>query len=229
MSKINIDWTDMKANANLDETLFFYTKDDNFIINNLLCGTLGSVWDIVKLIISDNVGMIKEHEEGVRTLDKKSIDRFQSRIYEKLDDEAKAKIVTTAKKDIFVILNAMKQIKNEIMLYRIVSTNSPYRAHGKTLSYNVDEIVEFKNISSTSIVPFREFAGEIDFYEYRITVPKGGYVLELDELYHNEEGEVLLPPMKCKITNITNGDKENLKGIIDLEYIDRLAVNIDQL
>ena len=225
MSKTNIDWTDTITNMELDETLFFYAKDDNFIINNLLCGTLDSVWEVVELVVNDNKGMLKEHEDGVRTLDKKSIERFQSRIYEKIDDEAKAKIIKTAKNDISIILNAMKPTKNKIMLYRIISITSPFRAHSKSLSHNVNDIVEFKNISSTSIAPFREFAGDTDFYEYEITVPENGYVLELDELCHNEDGEVLLPPMKCKITNIRTSDNEKCKGIIELEYIEKLPIN----
>jgi hypothetical protein len=209
----------------LEETIFFYTRNDYLIINNLLCGNMKHLWEVAEMVNNDSKGMLKEHEDGVRTLDMKSIERYQNRIYEKLDDKAKAKILKIAKDDISNILSAMKPIKNEIILYRTVW----YVRIGDVLPrYNVNEIVEFKIISSTSVTPYREDEGN-DFYRYEITVPKNGSVLELDRFdgfIRNEDGEVLLPPMKCKVINTRNSDNINCRGIIELEYLEKLPANI---
>ena len=51
-------------------------------------------------------------------------------------------------------------------------------------------------------------------------------MLELDQFEcHNEDGEVLLPPMKCKVRNIRHSDNEKCKGIIELELLEQLPVN----
>jgi hypothetical protein len=221
--------------VDLEETIGFWARNDFAIINSLLVGNINNLWEIAEIAYKDNKDMLKEHEDGVRTLDEKSIESLQSRIIEKLDDETKAKILKTAKNDILNILNAMKPTKNKIMLYRtawIPKTGNihhtyQYAYQYDSLRYNVNDILEFKIISSTSITPYREDAGR-EFYRYEITVPKNGFVLELDQFpsVRNEEGEVLLPPMKCKVKNIRNSDNEKCRGIIELEYIEKLPANI---
>lgn len=212
---------------NLEETIFFYTKNDYLIINNLLCGNINLVWKFAELANCDSKGMLKEHDDKVRTLDKKSIERFQNRIYEVLDDKSKAKIIKTAKIDILNILNAMQPAESEITLYRTVWHEKS--EIGDLLSrYKIDDLVEFKIISSTSINPYMEDAG-YDFYRYEITIPKNTLILELDQFepfVRNEDGEVLLPPMKCKVKNIRYSDNQYCRGIIELEYIEKLPINI---
>ena len=95
----------------LEETIFFYTRNDYLIVNNLLCGNMDRLWQVAEIVNNDSKGVLKEHEEGERTLDEKSIERYQNRIYEKLDEETKIKIVKTAKDDISNILGAMKPLK----------------------------------------------------------------------------------------------------------------------
>jgi hypothetical protein len=204
---------------NIEETIFFYTRNDYLIINNLLCGNINRLWQAAEIANNDSKGVLKEHKDGKRTLDKKSIKRYQSRIYKKLDDETKAKILKIARNDILNILGAMKPIKNKVVLYRNVRTDDvlPH--------YNLNDIVEFKIISSTFIVPSDP---DYDFYRYEITVPKNGFVLELDQFnsfVRNEDGEVLLPPMKCRIKNAHNNNGI-CKGVIELEYLEKLPVNI---
>jgi hypothetical protein len=204
----------------LEETIFFYTRNDYLIVNNLLCGNLDRLWQVAEIVNNDSKGVLQEHEDGERTLDKKSIERYQSRIYEKLDDEAKIKILKIAKNDISNILDAMKPIKNIITLYRNV------RAVDVLPHRNINDIVEFKIISSTSIVPLDP---DYNFYRYEITIPKNGLILELNRFDHfirNEDGEILLPPMKCRVKNIRNADIENCKGVIELEYLEQIPVNI---
>ncbi|HOZ16550.1 MAG TPA: hypothetical protein PLS61_01995 [Candidatus Portnoybacteria bacterium] len=204
----------------IEETIFFYTRNDYLIINNLLCGNMNRLWQVTEIVNNDSKGVLKEYKNGERTLDKKSLKRYQGRIYEKLDDEVKAKILKTAKNDISNILNAMKPTNHQIVLHRNVKIDD-------ALSHcNLNDIVEFKIISSTSITPSDP---NYDFYRYKITVPKNEPVLELDQFNYfirNEDGEILLPPMKCRIKNIRNNDKGNCKGTIELEYLEKLPVNI---
>lgn len=213
----------MDGLTNLEETIFFWSRNDYLIINNLLVGNMNHLWEVSEIVNGDSKGMLKEHEDGVRALDEKSIERYQNRIYEKLDDEVKVKIIKTAKNDISNILNAMEPVKNEIMFYRTV-----WYVRTGDIVYNVNDIVDFKIISSASVTPYMENAGH-DFYRYEITIPKNGFILELDQFppfIRNEDGEVLLPPMKCKVKNIRKGDKavpnEKCRGIIEFEYIEKL-------
>jgi hypothetical protein len=225
----------MKKFTSLEETIYFWTRNDSVIINNLLCGNIDEALKWAEnAAINDNKGILKEYEDGVRIndteLDEKMIASLQSRLFEYSSDaEKKEKILEVARNDILNILTAMKTTENEMLLYRTVW-------HGRTeiddvLSRNVNDIVEFKNISSTCcIAPIWENKGK-DFYKYEITVPKNRFILELDQFkvrqnYHGEEGEVLLPPMKCRIKNMRSDDNENCKGIIELEYLEKLPVSI---
>ena len=208
----------------LDETIYFYLRSDFLIYNTLIGGKMNNLWDVAERVNNESKGMLKEFEEGVRTLDDKQIARYHNRIYEKLDDEAKDNIIKIAKIDISNFLNAMKPSKKEMLLYRTIWCNSAER-YGLP-RYDVNDIVEFKTISSTSIAPYDENNGA-EFYRYEITVPKGGHILELDE--HEEyskcwweSGEVILPPMKCRVKNLRDSDNEKCKGIIEFEYLERL-------
>jgi len=204
----------------LEETIFFYTRNDYLIVNNLLCGNMNLLWQVAEIVNNDSKSVLKEHEAGERTLDEKSLERYRSRIYKKLDDQTKVKILKIARNDISNILSAMKPIKNKVVLYRNVRTDDvlPH--------YNLNDLVEFKIISSTSTVPSDP---DYDFYRYEITIPKNGFILELDQFesfIRNEDGEILLPPMKCMIKNTRNNNNENCKGIIELEYLEKLSINI---
>ncbi|OGN10559.1 MAG: hypothetical protein A3I26_01385 [Candidatus Yanofskybacteria bacterium RIFCSPLOWO2_02_FULL_43_10] len=204
----------------LEETIFFYTRNDYLIVNNLLCGDMNRLWQVAEIVNNDSKSVLKEHKSGERTLDKKSVERYQNRIYEKLDDEAKIKILKIARNDISNILSAMKPTKNKIVLYRNVKIDDV------PLHYNINDIVEFKIISSTSTVPSDP---DYDFYRHEITIPKNGFILELDQFdsfVRNEDGEILLPPMKCKVKNTRNNNNENCRGIIELEYLEKLPINI---
>jgi len=212
---------------NLKDTIFFYTRNDYLIINNLLCGNMEQLWEFAEISNGDSKCVLQEHKDGKRKLDRKSIRRYKNRIHETLDDSAKAKILATAKNDISNILGAMKRAGKQMLLYRMIPVGDPLRPVSVLSSYSINDTIEFKNISSTSVKPYREDAG-FDFYRYEITVPRGNPVLKLDQFNHvirNEDGEVLLPPMKCRVTSIRDSDNENCKGIIALEYLENLPTN----
>ena len=219
----NVDLNDIET------TIYFYVRNDAFVINNVLCGNQDFLWENIWPVINDNVGILKEAEDGLwPPLDEKTIARLQSRIYEKLDDDVKAKILKTARNDIDNILSAMKPAEGKMILYRtVIAVDHDPRPHIQFLSnYKIDDIVEFKNISSTSVAPGWGEDKGLGFYRYEIAVPQGGYFLALDQFdCRNEAGEVLLPPMKCRVTNICKDENEKCRGIIELEYMERLPVD----
>ena len=146
-----------------------------------------------------------------------------------------------------ILLNAMKPLEKETMLYRTVWP-ADLEFFGLTLPrYDVNDIVEFKVMTPTAAAPYREtkvtpemMGGNAlhadwvnadvgrDFYRYEITVPKGGFALKFEEheeyaqRWWYENSEVLLPPMKCRVKNLRDSDNEKCKGIIEFEYLERL-------
>lgn len=231
---------DIDRFSDIEETISFYTRNDFGIINSLLVGNMNEIWNIAEAAYNDNKGILKEYKDGIRSInseyDKKWIKALQSRIIERIDDETKDKIIKTAKNDILNIFNALEPAAESIKLYRTawVTDNNmadhtyPYAHQYKSLHLEVDDIAEIKIISSSSLTPYCEDAGiDCDFYRYEIFVPKNGFLLKLDQFEcHNEEGEVLLPPMKCRVKNVRSGENERCKGIIELEYIKRLELSV---
>jgi len=211
--------------SSCEEAIFFYTRNSYLIVNNYLCGNWDLLWEVAAIVNDDAKCVLQEHADGARRLDKKSIARYQNRIYETLDEKTKEKILETARRDIANILSAMQPARKEIKLYRTVWH---VRVGDLLDQYHVGDSVEFQIISSTSVTPYREDAGP-DFFRYEISVPKNGRLLKLDRfgpVIRNEDGEVLLPPMKCRVRNIRGGDTETCRGIIALEYQERLPVTI---
>lgn len=234
MNQTGIDWTDTKSNIQLEETLYFYTRNDYIIINNLLGGNTDFMWEVANIVIKDNIDVLREHYNGERPpFDDKTIAWLKGRIWEKLDNQAKAEILEIAKRDIMNILNAMKPTKNDITLYRIIiiDEDGSRRPYTKSLRHHIGQVVEFKCFSSSCIHPgYEETTGEEEetgyaFYRYEISIPKNGYVLELYPICR--EDEVILPPMKCRITNIRrDSGNEKCREVVELEYMERLPVEI---
>ena len=223
----------------IEETVSFYTRNDFAIINCLLADYMDDLWKSALVAYNDNQAILKEYEEGVRKItssyDKKWIQILKSRLIEKLDDEAKETIIKNAHIDISNIFSAMSPAGETLKLYRTAWASNhmetenvyPYAHQYQSLLLEAGTVTEIKIISSTSLTPYREDDEiDCDFYRYEIVVPKNGFVLKLDQFEcHNEEGEVLLPPMKCKVNNIHASDKKRCRGIIELEYIERLPMN----
>ena len=228
----------------LEETIYFWLRSDYHILGNLLRGKMDGLWKSAEISNENAKWMLEAFENGRLTLDEKEIVRYKNRIYEKLDDEAKANVIKIAKIDISNFLNAMKPAKKEMLLYRTIccKREGHYDFHYDIRDYDIDDIVEFKHISSTAIAMFLEdkvepdapFAEELnanidrtEFYRFEITVPENGFILELEdyEEYSKnwwEKGEVLLPPMKCRVKNLRESENERCKGIIEFEYLERL-------
>lgn len=145
------------------------------------------------------------------------------------DEEERQMILRNARQDITNILDAMVPAEKSLHLYRTAwiapglteENKYPYSMEYPALSLSVGDIFEIKGISSCSLTPYLEDEDMgCDFYRYEITVPKGTKILELDRFEtHNEEGEVLLPPVKYKVTAICKSDLARCGGIIRIEAV----------
>lgn len=202
----------------LEESIFFYTRNDYLIINNLLAhgNKNDDIWKFVEISNTDSKGVLKEHEDGLCRLNDTSLNWYNGRIYDALTDEVKARILQTAVGDISNIIKAMKPSENEIVLHRNVRVGDALH------ECEIGDIVEIPIISSASLTPFNP---GYEFIRYEIIVPKGGQVLLLDQFgkdIRNEEGEVLLPPMACRVEEICVGT-EKCARIIKLRYLDIIS------
>lgn len=220
----------------IEKTISFYTRNDFAILNSLLFGDHDTLWKWAWIAYQDNQAIINEYENGVRKVnsdyDVKWLNCLKERLIERMDDKAKRKIVDTAQSDILNILGAMTPTREKRLLFRTAWLDAKYAINGtypysreyKTMEFDVGDILEIKTISSYSFTPYRENEDiGSDFYRYEICVPEGKSILPLDQFVcHNEDGEVLLPPMKCKVMGIRKGGNERCRGIIELEYLEQL-------
>lgn len=220
----------------IEKAVSFYTRNDFAILNNLLLGNYDALWKYALIAYNDNQAIINEYENGERTIDGdydiKWLNCLKERLIEHLDDEAKRKVINIAKTDISNILRSMTPTKDNLFLFRTAWIDEDYDTGSayaysreyKALEFAVGSILEIKTISSYSLTPYRENEDVgSDFYRYEICVPEGKNVLLLDQFVcHNEDGEVLLPPMKCKVIGICDGESTRCRGIIELEYVEQL-------
>lgn len=217
----------------LEETISFYTRNDFAVINHLLAGNFDALWEYAQIAYEDNRGILAEYERGERSVDSDYDVKWQSslkkRLINSLDDAAKEMIIKNAESDIANILKAVYPAPKDMLLYRTAwidreyaATNRfPYSREYKALPFEVGSILEIKIISSYALTPYREDENVgSDFFRYELRIPCGMPVLELDQFVtHNEEGEVLIPPMVCKVSDIQSSEYSTCKGIIELEYI----------
>lgn len=220
----------------LEKTISFYTRNDSAILNSLLAGGLDQLWDCARLAYQDNQDIIDEYEHGVRHIrgdyDVKWLACLKERLIGQLDDGAKQRIIATARADISNILNAMRPSEKQLSLFRTAWISEGHGTGGtytysreyQSMELTVGSVLEIKTITSCSLTPYREDEDVgSGFYRYEICVPAGKAVLPLDQFVcRNEQGEVLLPPMRCKVTGIRNGGNGRCRGIVGLEYMERL-------
>lgn len=217
----------------LEETISFYTRNDFAIINHLLAGNYDGLWKYALIAYNDNRGVLDEYAQGLRTVDSeydiKWINCLKKRLLTDLDDTAKETIIANAKQDIANILDAMRPAKQIMHLYRTAWIDKDctakdafaYSREYSSLPFAEGSLLEIKTISSCSLTPYRE-ADDVgsDFYRYEICVPCGIPVLELDQFVtHNEDGEVLLPPMQYRVINVRDADIKGCRKIIEMECL----------
>ena len=217
----------------LEEAISFYTRNDFAIINHLLTENYDDLWSYAQIAYQDNRSILEEYANGARSInsdyDRKWQNSLKKRLLVGFDEAAKKTIIENAKSDIHNILHSMYPAQQEMFLYRtawmdrkfVGKSVFPYSREYKAMSFGTGSIIEIKIISSYSLTPYREDddVGS-SFFRYELHVPSGLPILELDKFVtHNEEGEVLLPPLMCRVTDIRSCEHLNCKGIVRLEYI----------
>ena len=214
----------------LEEAVSFYVRNDFAIYIALMLENYERLWETAKIAYKDNSDIIDEFERGVRSVesveDVKWLNSLRKRVISELDDAAKSKIIETAKSDISLLLNAMTPADEPMRLHRSAWVNGADTEEGAfAFSRDYSSIKTAENgvfdigvITSCSLTPYR---AEDDLgserFEYIINVPKGFPVLKLDDfLCHNEDGEVLLPPMRFRVIKRANAVSGGEREMIEL-------------
>ena len=92
----------------LEESIFFYTRNDYLLINNLLCNNISELRRFADIVNTDSKGMLKEHSDGINVLSDQMIRYYQSRIYEEWNEATESEIIERAKNDVSNILSRPK-------------------------------------------------------------------------------------------------------------------------
>ena len=195
------------------ETLKFYTTNDYLLINGLLWNEdQDTIEAFIQLINQDGRGVMEEAqvlgpdvrwncsmEEGLKLLQ-----IYQKRFPVIDSDEIRKEILSRARQDIRNMMDCMKPLRDEMILYRNVKTQF-------TADIAEDSKLNWLGFSSCSLNPHsaeNAMYGSSNCTMFEIVVPAETHAIRLD-LYkdvQNEPDEVILPPMEFVVTKI---DKEN--------------------
>ena len=213
-------------NEVLKETLWFYTGADYHIVNSILWGNKNDFDEGVKIVYDNNIDVIKDAEEMTpevrfgmsKEAGQRLLDAYQSRTPQEINNVTKAEMAEVAVNDIHIICDAMRPAERELILFRNVDVK--YTIENPT----VGETVILKGLTSTSTTGQEIDYGDgfrTEYVQYIINVPTGIPVFAVENDYR-EENEVILPPMKYKITDVRY---ENGQRIIELEALKTLDID----
>lgn len=197
------------------ETLKFYTTNDYLLINALLWEEDDSTIDeLIKIINDDGRGVLQEAIEmgfDVRWNCSKERGEEIYEIYTKRfpiinDETIKNKIIERARLDIDNMFNSLTISSEHLTLYRNIKTRFIKK-------YKEGEVINYKGFSSCSLnphIPENSTYGSSNCTLFEIDVPIGTKMIRIDlmEDIRNEDDEIILPPMKFKISKI---DREGNK------------------
>jgi hypothetical protein len=212
----------------MKESIRFYIGADYLIVNNLLWGNSINLEKGIEAVHRNNMGIIREATEmtpavrwGVSAADgQKLLDAYKRRTPDEITDATKAEIIKTAITDIHNICGSMRPADDELLLYRNVA--EAYAIKDPAVGGTVD----IKGITSATTtgqkIDYGKGDFQITFHKYEIRVPKGMPILALENDYRNEN-EVILPPMRYRITGIRAGEDGK---VIELEAIKPLDVGL---
>lgn len=217
------------VDESMKESIRFYIGADFLIVNNLLWGNKVNLGRGIEAVHKNNTGVIREAMEmtpevrwGVSKKEgQKLLESYKRRTPDKITEVTKAEIIYTAINDIYNICNSMQPADDEILLYRNVVEE--YAIKDLTIGKEVD----LKGITSTSTTGQKIDYGNsnfiITFYKYEIKVSAGMPILVLENDYR-EENEVILPPMRYRISGVRDDEGDEGGKIVELETIKPLDV-----
>lgn len=182
-------------------------------------GNIQKVWEVAAVANRDYAGVLAEYESGARTPNAKFVELLRSRVWDTLDKNTMDKILKTAAIDIKNILRSMKPTKSKITVYRNVRQSDALK------EYAVGAEVDIMSIISTSAYPVdTSYSKEKVFTRYEIALPIGTKHLPLDPFdpqIRNEDGEILLPPLKLRIISTRVGSG-NCARVVQMDLVENL-------
>ncbi len=186
----------------LKECAWFYTGADYLVINAFLWKNREALDPCIGIVWENNRGVIREAEEegpekrfATSGLDGAALlQSYRRRTPDALNDEAKRQILEQAIDDIRLLCASMRPTKEPVRLYR--NMEPAFRLQNA----RGGEEIELLGLTSTSTTGQQIDYGHADFRApaqvLAIDVPKGLPALFLE----NDEHEVLLPPMRYRVT-----------------------------
>ena len=211
------------------ESLFFYTRNDYLIVNNLMMGNNNKLADYIAVVNSDYKAMIEEMKAnpakrlGLEDLNlaKEIYDAYKRRLTQTLDSHT---AIQQAYEDIDNLKSILKETKQEITLYRNIRSKH-LSEFNETNDYLYNAFASCSSLPTDIVYSYGD--DEDIFIQLIIHVPSNTPLIDIDtmpEFVKNEEGEVILPPFKAKINNIIKMNEENCKAKIDVN-IQKILVN----
>ncbi|MCL2557842.1 MAG: hypothetical protein FWE09_05130 [Treponema sp.] len=213
-------------NESTRESIRFFTGADYLVVNNLLWANKINLRRGIEAAHRNNAGVIREAMEmtpevrwGVpKEEGEKLLEAYRRRTPDEITEASEAKIIETAINDIRTICDSMRPADSEMTLYRNVEEEHAIK------ELTVGKEVDLLGLTSTSSTGQKIDYGNGSFktafciYEIKISVGLPVLIVEND---YREENEVILPPMRYRIS----GTRDNGK-IAALEAIKPLDISL---
>ena len=186
----------------LKECVWFYTGADYLVINAFLWRNREALDPCIGIVWQNNLDVIREaEEEGPETRFASSgldgaalLERYRHRTPDELNDDAKRSILEQAISDIRLLCGSMQPAEEPVRVIRNMESAFCLQ------KVREGEQIELFGLTSTSTTGQQIDYGQNDYRKpaqiLQIDVPKGVPTLFLE----NEEHEVLLPPMRYRVT-----------------------------
>ncbi len=202
------------------ESLFFYTRNDYLIVNNLLLDNLANIEHLMQVVNQDYEWMIEEMKNDPAKrlgLKKELADEvytwYQQRYQNKIDVK---KTLERAREDIKNLRKLCAPSTENKVLYRNIKSTHFSDFENKK-EYNYSAFASCLNKSTDVIYSY----GPKDKYiELVINVSQGFPIIDLDKLPEfvtNEKGEVILPPFSATIKSIKKSNQPKSVAVVELE------------
>ncbi|MBR4270729.1 MAG: hypothetical protein IKQ31_03540 [Clostridia bacterium] len=205
------------------ESLFFYTRNDYLIVNNLLLDNLANIEHLMQVVNQDYEWMIEEMKNDPakrlgleKSLAEEVYKWYQQRYQTKIDVD---NTLSRAKEDIKNLQKLCVPTSQKKVLYRNIKSTHLSDFENKKV-YNYPAFASCLNKSTDVIYSY----GPKDKYiELVINVPQEFPIIDLDKLPEfvtNEEGEVILPPFSATIKSIKKSNQPKCVAVVELELKD---------
>ncbi len=202
------------------ESVFFYTRNDYLIVNNLLINNLDNIANLMEVVNKDYGGMLAEMKEdpskrlGLEKELAEAVYKWYQQRYQTTIDVKKT--LERARDDIKNLQKLLKPAEQAMTLYRNIKSKHFGDFENKT-QYNYQGLASCLKASSDIIYSY----GPKDKYlQLKINIPKGFPIIDIDKMpkfVQNEEGEVILSPFTATIKSIKKSNQPKCDWCIELD------------